>query len=156
HRLSDANTNVTVWMDTFTCQTGVTRWLEVAHPSNAYPNATWTYDRTEDELIKQSPKFWEKFDYAIVEVGRTHELLGDWDEIEEIRGYGGVRLARKGEVTPGTDAVEAKLFTKVLGEKGPEVWKLSERLARLVTQGYWVEINMVPKIQILKRRREAV
>lgn len=150
-RLMQSPDDVSVWMDTYTCQTGVTRWLEIEHPSPLYPNATWTYDRTEDENVKKDPQFWRKFDYVIVETGLVDKIPGKWEVIDEVSGFEGVKVVHQSVPTPGIDEVEGRVWYEVMGDRGTRAWKRISDLGKTVSGGLWVDFNMVPKIKILKR-----
>ncbi|KAI5289303.1 dolichyl-P-Man:Man(7)GlcNAc(2)-PP-dolichol alpha-1,6-mannosyltransferase [Ascosphaera aggregata] len=153
-KLAASSSDVAVWMDTYTCQTGVTRWLEVEHPSWAFPNVTWTYDRTEDEEMKRELPFWEKFNYVIVERALSDQVPGNWEVWEEISAFNRVKLVHQVSSTPGIDKVETTVFSAIFGEKGATVWRAISSLGQLALRGYWVEIEMVPRIEILRRREE--
>ncbi|KAI5304694.1 dolichyl-P-Man:Man(7)GlcNAc(2)-PP-dolichol alpha-1,6-mannosyltransferase [Ascosphaera pollenicola] len=149
--LAQSPADVSVWMDTYTCQTGVTRWLEVKHPSSLYPNATWTYDRTEDEDLKNDPLFWRKFNYVIVETDLIDKIPGKWQLFDEIHGFGGVKIVQQSVPTPGIDQLETRVLSEISGAHAEKVWKAISGLGKLVTRGLWVDFKMEPKVKILKQ-----
>ncbi|EFQ98635.1 Alg12p [Nannizzia gypsea CBS 118893] len=161
---------ITVHMDTYTCQTGATHFLEMPIPrspmvhlpgSNAggFPElkageSRWIYDKTEDELEKRDSKFWDGIDYALVEDETVLQGMGDWKPIDNAYGYDGVRIIR-----PGTDdcyacGVETIILRKFFGDTGVDYWEAIKAGARKhITRGWWVEARLAPKIRIMKHIR---
>jgi alpha-1,6-mannosyltransferase len=178
------NTNINVYADNLACQTGVTRFLEL-HGSgtntntfslpqqNSFSNTlladgdkregkqgTWTYDKTEDPVLLHDPLFWAKFDYVLAE--RVEKVIGRWEVVRVVYGYGGVRVVRPGEESGGgSRGVDGKVAGEMMGfadsEKGDwtdrvaTAWKGLEGLVReRVLRGWWVEVRMEPRIRILR------
>ncbi|KAL8721559.1 MAG: hypothetical protein Q9225_001767, partial [Loekoesia sp. 1 TL-2023] len=90
-----------VHMDTLACMTGVTRFLQLPPPpladlSTTEKNGTsglfWVYDKTEDEETLLDPLFWERFDWVLAE--RPERVIGRWEIVETVEGYGGMRIVR--------------------------------------------------------------
>ena len=52
---------VNVYLGNLACQTGVTRFVQLPEESG------WVYDKTEDEVVKSTSGFWDRFDYVLVE-----------------------------------------------------------------------------------------
>ncbi|KAI5293140.1 dolichyl-P-Man:Man(7)GlcNAc(2)-PP-dolichol alpha-1,6-mannosyltransferase [Ascosphaera acerosa] len=177
-----AKASVAVWMDTCTCQTGVTRWLEVERPAHDGRNATWRYDRTEDEGAKAQPGFFAQFDYLIVERALADRFLGEhehenesdeastseaiskWEVFDEVEGYAGLSLARPGKdsSSDGDDAddddtllrLQRQVVTAAAGGRAwaGDAFARAVRFARRLARGYWVEMRTEPKVVVLRRR----
>lgn len=137
----------------------------------------WRYDKTENETLKATPAFWAQFDYVLAEPGEetdrirsivqpedSHSDAHDrWEVVDVAEGFAGIRVLRpqeEGEKEPGPTGgagggkFEEELVGKVLGSKGVELWRLGvAMLRRYVTRGWWAEVRMEPKIQILKHVR---
>lgn len=173
---------LSVHMDTLTCMTGVTRFMELPGPespdlSAAQANGTlWIYDKTDDstytpEEAKLSsilssnsekdtllhPEFWNRFDYVLAE--RPEKVIGRWEVVDVVNGLVGVKILRPGEDewVERSSALPARSMAKlgwedVNGEMA-RAWRRFEGLARrYVTRGWWVGVRMEPKIRILKRQ----
>lgn len=162
---------ITVHMDTLTCQTGVTRFLQMPEPvspmhilpgspDGKYPDirsgsSRWVYDKTEDGEIKTTDGFWDNIDYALVELANVEKLggTGIWEPVEDVLGFDGMRVLRPGETGQG-QSVEKQVIGKVLGGKWLSTWTNIEEFARqYATRGWWVEMRMAPKIKIMKHAR---
>ncbi|KAH9873649.1 hypothetical protein IAQ61_004273 [Plenodomus lingam] len=153
--------------DNLACQTGVTRFLESHSPTSqtitdildahaTRQNRTWIYDKSEDPIAHRDPSFWAQFDFVLAE--RPEKVIGKWDVAHVVYGFGGVKVLRPGEEREGAAEVEAEAAMQ--GKTAREhpwtdsvarVWKRAERALRYrVLRGYWVEIDMVPRIRILR------
>ncbi|KFX94512.1 hypothetical protein O988_06264, partial [Pseudogymnoascus sp. VKM F-3808] len=56
----------------------------------------WRYDKTEDEAVLRELRFWDGFDYALMEDPK--KVVGEWKVLETVWGFaGGVELLRPGE-----------------------------------------------------------
>lgn len=165
HELSASEKgSVCVHMDTLTCVTGVTRFLQIP-PSNITGERTsWVYDKTEDPTELLHPDFWEKFDYALAEM--PERVIGKWEIVDTVDGFAGIRLLAPGE---GTDMVlpwfqdlpsggDEDLHDSLLGvskSKMSSTIKAGERWARrYITRGWWVGIRMEAKIRVLRKQRD--
>lgn len=142
-----------VHMDTLTCMTGVTRFLQIPPPStlglwgsNANAEVMWIYDKSEDATQLLHPGFWEQFDYALAE--RVETVIGKWEVVGVVEGYAGVAVVKPGEeMKSSVDAVA-----------DPSRWRRS--LARFetgarrwLTRGWWLRTRSEPKIRILRKQR---
>ncbi|KAI9679992.1 MAG: dolichyl-P-Man:Man(7)GlcNAc(2)-PP-dolichol alpha-1,6-mannosyltransferase [Caeruleum heppii] len=163
-----------IHMDTLSCTTGVTRFLELKHPIVMSPSSNidgsvtpltamaFFYDKTENETTLLRPEFWERFDYVIAE--RPEKVIGKWEIVESVKGFAGVKMSRKAreddrEAQGGKDT----RFEVVNGEKKGmggsgvaaeigRIWHLAEKWARRhITGGRWVEIRMEDRVHILAR-----
>ncbi|EAS35263.2 alpha-1,6-mannosyltransferase subunit [Coccidioides immitis RS] len=160
---------IAVHLDTLACQTGVTHFLEKPPPKSPLlvlpgspdgnaptlrSGATrWKYDKTEDESVKGSAIFWDRLDYALVEDPGQIKGRGKWVVLEEVKGFGGIRLLKPGQ-GERLGRVEMVILKKVFGDAGVSVWEWIQRNARgHLTRGWWAEIKMVPKIKIMKQVR---
>ena len=165
HKLStSAKGGVRVHMDTMTCVTGVTRFLQIP-PSNITGERTsWVYDKTEDPIELLHPDFWEKFDYALAEM--PERVIGKWEIVDTVAGFAGIGLLAPGE---GTDMVlpwlqdlssgdDDALYDSLLGVSNTKmraVLKGGERWARkYITRGWWAGIRMETKLRVLRKQRE--
>lgn len=163
---------IAVHLGNLACQTGVTRFLQLAPPLlhlPGYPDrklpflqsgapTLWTYDKTEDEAVRSSPAFWDRFDYVLAE--SEHEVTSRvsdperWEVVDEIAGYDGIRLLRPHE--KGDGLLETDIIRTLGG--GPDAVRQYTALRdgvirRYLTGGYWAEIAMRPKIRIVKHVR---
>ncbi|KAI4129698.1 MAG: hypothetical protein LQ347_003661, partial [Umbilicaria vellea] len=171
-----------VHMDTSTCMTGVTRFMEISSPQNsdlsgAQANGTlWIYDKTDDltytpEEAKLSsilpsnpekdkllhPEFWNSFDYVLAE--RPEKVIGKWEIVDVVDGFAGVKILRPGEdVLVDKESTfparsKARMGWDDVGGEMARAWRRFEGLMRKhVTRGWWVGVRMEPKIKILKRQ----
>ncbi|KAF2099301.1 alpha-1,6-mannosyltransferase subunit Ecm39 [Rhizodiscina lignyota] len=135
HSLAYANSSgvVKVHLDNLSCQTGVTRFLQLPPPgtdsildTESAPTV-WVYDKTEDESTLLDPSFWTQFNYALAE--SPARVPGSWDVLDIIYGFSGVRLLK-----PGYAGLE-------------------EFARRHVTKGWWLRLRMEPKVWILQQER---
>lgn len=185
---NDTKPTMSVHLGNLACQTGVTRFLQLpppekplvylpGSPDGSIPplrsgGSLWTYDKTENETLKSSPVFWERFDYVLAEPDEeakirsitTHVSDGDnrnrWEVIDIVDGFAGVKILRPGEESRSQSGsgkggrFEEELLAKILGQRGVELWRFGAEMARrYVTRGWWAEVRMEPKIKILKRVR---
>lgn len=165
HKLStSAKGGVRVHMDTLTCVTGVTRFLQIP-PSNITGERTsWVYDKTEDPTELLHPDFWEKFDYALAEM--PERVIGKWEIVDTVAGFAGIGLLAPGE---GADMVlpwlqdlssgdDDALYHSLLGVSNTKmraILKIGERWAReYITRGWWAGIRMETKLRVLRKQRE--
>lgn len=155
---SSDSTTLSVYLGNLACQTGVTRFLESPQSvsSDIENPPTWRYDKTEDEKLKSEASFWDQFDYLLVEPGEGAKVIAlssvpqAWEEVEAVEGFAGMRVIRPGEKAVG--AVEERVLQRLVGERGVHLWEAARGFARrMVTRGWWVEVRMEPKIQILRR-----
>jgi alpha-1,6-mannosyltransferase len=153
---------ISVHVGNLACQTGVTRFLQRPGPPDGFipaagsSNPFWKYDKTEDERLKSTPGFWDRFDYVLVE--NEMEVLSRaddparWQVLQVINGFSGIQVLSPG--TDGTGAVERSIFEMLLGNIGVQLWGFSkDMLRRYITRGWWAEIRMEPKIRIMKHVR---
>jgi alpha-1,6-mannosyltransferase len=160
--------HVNVYMDNLATQTGVTRFLEqhsspqtildVLESQQALKNRTWRYDKTEDPAKLLDPLFWTQFDFVLAE--RPEKVIGVWNVDRVVYGYGGIRLLRPGdESRTGKDGDQLENAV-VWGKRGVREWtgrvagawkKLEGLVRKRVFRGWWVEVNMEPRIRILSK-----
>lgn len=153
-----------VYMDNLACQTGVTHFLEVHDGAQTVADVleadaiakkrSWRYSKTEDPKVLLDPGFWANFDYVLAE--RPEKVIGNWKIIYVVYGFDGIRVLKPGQsgdeeffervnYTGWNGFQEEKLISKML-----KAWKgLEERLRYPVLRGYWVEMSMKPRINIL-------
>ncbi|KAJ5476666.1 CAZyme family GT22 [Penicillium sp. IBT 31633x] len=152
--------SVNVYLGNLACQTGVTRFLQ--HP----PASGWVYDKTEDETVKSSSAFWDRFDYVVVEASSDegfmdsdglslrHALPGSaWEKVYVGDAFAGVSVLRPGIAPSGT--AERRVLRAVAGERAVELFeRLRDYVRGKFLRGWWVEVRMRPRVQVLKRVRE--
>ena len=153
HELADGEKSIiNVHMDTLTCMTGVTHFLEQRMPGNTTRQTTWIYDKTENQTALLDPVFWDRFDYVLAE--RPEKVVGNWDVVKNIEGFAGLSLVSEDRPLPrplshfwrSFLAAEFDLYMLSL---------VTERVLReYITHGRWVEARMETKIRILKSGRE--
>jgi alpha-1,6-mannosyltransferase len=155
-----------IFVDNLARQTGVTRFLEnhrgahtmldVLEAQGITLSRTWTYDKTEDPSALLDPIFWTKFDYVLAE--RPEKLIGSWEVVHVVYGFGGVKLLKAGERSgsPVEPIYDINRKVKVRGDwisKVAAAWhELEGLLRKRVLRGYWVEVRMEPKIRILQNQ----
>ena len=162
---------VRVHMDILTCMTGVTRFLQIPPPtrSSSSPSKeeathpTYIYDKTDDPTKLLHPSFWEPFDYALAE--RPEVVIGKWDILHTVYGFAGVKVLRPGEEEVlslhrssndlESNLLDAEKTTGWVGKKTGGVVPLAVAtwMRRYVTQGWWVGVQMEPRIRIMKKQR---
>ncbi|KAL8730787.1 MAG: hypothetical protein Q9166_003857 [cf. Caloplaca sp. 2 TL-2023] len=161
---------VQVHMDTLSCMTGITRFLQLPAPPLAGLESViirkgmqdaeqlfWLYDKTEDEERLLDPLFWERFDWVLAE--RPKRVIGKWEIVETIPAYAGVRVVRPGDDDDVGETQEEGKGRRDIGRMFRErdiegLWKLVERYGRKVTGGWWIGVRMEPSIRVLKRQRD--
>lgn len=96
HTIADGTKKtVNVHMDTLTCMTGVTHFLENPPPEE-FSNATiWHYDKTEDTDRLLDPTFWLQFDFVLAE--SPERVIGKWEVVDTVNAYAGLDLLRPGQ-----------------------------------------------------------
>lgn len=157
---------VNVHMDTLACMTGVTRFLQLPPPplpdvsapeGNATSGLFWIYDKTEDEEKLLDPLFWERFDWVLAE--RPERVIGRWEVVETVEGYAGIKIFRPGD----RDSEEVQMNRGIA-----DAWHLlkhgqweglmgvGEKYGKMATRGWWVGIQMEPRIRILRREKDVI
>lgn len=144
--------------DVLTCMTGLTLFnanprglpLALATPDTQSPDPHMPLlmiDKTERNVTLGYPRFWDRFDYALVENAALP--LGSWEVVGVVSGYDGIEILR-----PGEDAGAAKT-DEVWGDK--PVLGLSVLVAdvrktvRKYTGGWWIGPRMSPRINIMRQ-----
>jgi len=96
HAIADGrHKTVSVHMDTLSCTTGITRFLEKPVMQDAAPATIWRYDKTEDAERLLDPVFWLQFDYVLAE--SPERVIGKWEIEETVDGYAGLMVLRPGQ-----------------------------------------------------------
>lgn len=177
--------NVVLYMGNLACQTGVTRFLQQPQhpsPSTIDPDledvammTQWTYDKTENSTLKNTPAFWSNIDYALVEDHEFNELKShtsdpeSWQIVDTITGFGGFKIIRPSEAkTPfneqhhtlgwnDSSSIEIEALRWLTGDMGANHYiKLrDEFVRRYLTRGYWAEMSLVPRIRLVKHSKTA-
>ncbi|KFY35919.1 hypothetical protein V495_07967 [Pseudogymnoascus sp. VKM F-4514 (FW-929)] len=126
----------------------------------------WRYDKTEDEAVLRELRFWDGFDYALMEDPK--KVVGEWRVIETVWGFaGGVEVLRPGEGM--MDASDEEVWRVIDFTWGFELefsaaerygmvmeallhhGLLKEAIRRFVTRGWWIGPRMEEKIHIMER-----
>lgn len=159
HELGQGPKIVSVHMDTLSCTTGITRFLEKPPPQSIMSNqgSLWIYDKTEDPQTLLRPAFWDRFDYALAE--KPEKVIGRWEIVDTVDGFAGVRILKPDGGIDGFDklSVTAKCFWKTF-QTNPshtltQLWQFFELLMRKhITKGWWVGAKMEPRIRILRKQ----
>lgn len=163
-----------VHLDNLSTQTGITRFLQ--HPSSSKVGARhWIYDKSDNATALLNPSWWEQFDYAIM--GSPQLAIGSWDVITTIYGLGSFRILRPAERRKerhpmtggkkeefdgdGLDMIASRIYGPAglwlsgttrewLREGRGTQWMLGNEWSW--TRGWWVDVEWVPKLYVLKRR----
>ncbi|MCJ1402594.1 dolichyl-P-Man:Man(7)GlcNAc(2)-PP-dolichol alpha-1,6-mannosyltransferase [Xylographa trunciseda] len=162
HAHADGSQNIiNVHMDTLSCMTGITRFLQIPPSQNSSASnghTLWLYDKTENETQLLHPGFWEKFDYVLAE--RPEKAIGGWEILHTIDGLTGVQLVRPGETSrlaTNADSLLTQSHLSIddlwsgLRKIGCQSWlKVEDVMRERVTRGWWVQPKMEPQIRILR------
>ena len=154
---------VRVHMDTLSCMTGITRFLQMPSSSDGIPHqlnrsSLWIYDKTDKESELLHPLFWDNFDYSLSE--RPGKTIGAWENIDIVKGYSGIGIVRPGEELSWPPPASAGKCHKMRGEgpwavfgreMGPMFREVAAFARKYITRGWWIQVKMEPKIHILKR-----
>ena len=147
---------INVHMDTFTCMTGVTRFLQIPRERRyGGEYVKITYDKTEDEDKLLDPIFWDQFDYVLAE--RPEKVIGAWEIVGAAEGYAGLKMLKPGEGE--RDEIEIASMTSKghgrLDDLGWRLWIVSKKIEKVmrrwITMGYWVRARTETQIRILKK-----
>lgn len=160
---------VRVHLDNLSCQTGVTRFLQLPPPAISsifderdVHGARWMYDKSDGEERLLDPGFWAEFDYALAQDPKR--VIGNWEVVDVVYGFDGVKILRPGDGSEGEEDIEIHMQdgrdvhahvppTAYQGKWYLQLMRL-ERLARPLTKGWWVRLKMVPKVWILKHQKD--
>ena len=158
HRIADGSKSaINVHMDTLSCVSGVTRFLQISHTNNT-TQTRWTYDKTEDEAQLLYPAFWENFDYALAE--KPEKAIGGWEVVHVIKGFRGVNILRPRaaldyneaglrleDLFRSTDNIVQKTFVGIAYRLWP---KFEHFMKTWITRGWWLQVRIDPQIRILR------
>ena len=159
HQLGQGPRIVSVHMDTLSCTTGITRFLEKPPPQSIMSNqgTLWIYDKTEDPETLLRPAFWDRFDYALAE--KPEQVIGRWEIVDVVDGFAGIRILKPGDETWGfiKRGMATRSGWKLFGTNPfhalAQLWGMFELLMRQhVTKGWWVGAKVEPKIRILRKQ----
>ncbi|KAJ5349822.1 CAZyme family GT22 [Penicillium brevicompactum] len=161
HALSkdiSAQSDINVYLGNLACQTGVTRFLQQDSSSG------WVYDKTEDEGMKSTGGFWDRFDYVVLEASLDEKSLDTdegrlrlalptsaWESVYVVNGFTGISVLRPG--VPATGIAERHILGSIGGTRAIELFEVIRKHARALLRGWWIEPRMEPRVQILKRVR---
>ena len=147
---------VRVHMDTQTCTTGITRFLQSNSPQIQYSKS----ERPEDLL---SPDFWSQFTHALTE--SPESVLGDnWTTVATVKSFAGIRILRPGEGMDEMDGWIQNLSARDLArswwkyiqavefwEAARQTWDYISALGKWGTGGWWIGVRMEEKVWVLRR-----
>ena len=158
HALAEGSKpDIRVHMDTLSCMTGVTRFLQI--PQTRTYGTRWFYDKTEDQKELSYPSFWNQFDYVLAE--RPEKAIGGWEVIYTIEAFAGFNTLRPGQGLLHSRDATTSLRRLVNPEK--RSWNnlkdglyelcmgFEQFLRTYVTRGWWITARMEPRIRILKK-----
>lgn len=141
-----------VHMDTPTCMTGVTRFLQISSPGEE-THLTWIYDKTEDPTELLQPAFWERFDYALAD--RPELVIGKWEILHTVSGFAGFKILQPGDASyRGVDQGAKNIASELSWLPEKIWWDIEAWIRSYVTRGWWVGIRMEPRIRVLRKQKE--
>jgi alpha-1,6-mannosyltransferase len=137
-----------IYADNLACQTGVTRFLE-SRSTKVDGQQKYNFDKTDTESQLLDPLFWHQFDYALME--HQERCIGSWEVVDVVTAMNGIRLIR-----PETDLESSgNIVDDILLGQRHDLWHLWDKVGKWartnVTKGWWITVNIVPKIKILRR-----
>ncbi|KZN86014.1 putative Dol-P-Man:Man(7)GlcNAc(2)-PP-Dol alpha-1,6-mannosyltransferase [Penicillium chrysogenum] len=151
------NAPVNVYLGNLACQTGVTRFLQQPASSG------WVYDKTEDKTVKSTSGFWDRFDYVVVEADDEAGFMdadetslrralpaSEWERVLVVDSFAGISVLKPG--TPATGTAERRVIRTIAGARAVELFDgLREYVRNSLARGWWVEVKMRPRVQVLRR-----
>ncbi|KAI9840236.1 MAG: dolichyl-P-Man:Man(7)GlcNAc(2)-PP-dolichol alpha-1,6-mannosyltransferase [Sclerophora amabilis] len=151
HELANGSKKrINVHMDTLSCTSGVTRFLEMPVPASLGESGStlWRYDKTEDPDLLLTPAFWSHFDYALAE--KPEKIIGKWELVEVIDGFAGIGVKQMETDDKGQQDLQSDRPTiqKVLDDM---YLCIPRPIRTKLLGGRWVQIKMEPAIRIMKR-----
>ncbi|KAJ5823515.1 GPI mannosyltransferase [Penicillium robsamsonii] len=143
---------INVYLGNLACQTGVTRFLQ--HPLHR------------DKAVKSTSGFWDRFDYVVVEADEEagfmdadetslrHALSSsDWERVHIVDSFAGISVLKPG--TPARGIAERRVIDTIGGARAVALFeRLREYVRDSLLRGWWVEVKMRPRVQVLRRVRE--
>lgn len=143
-RYGHDRTTAKVYLDDYTCKTGVTRFLSIPVVQHGNSSTSWEYVKGPE------PASWNESDYALLETkGENSRRLGnEWVLRESKWAFERIAIVRPGEPDDGQhDPQDATPLGKLVN------WKwLRSTARRRITSGWWVELRTAPKIGIWQRQ----
>ncbi|MCJ1409568.1 dolichyl-P-Man:Man(7)GlcNAc(2)-PP-dolichol alpha-1,6-mannosyltransferase [Ptychographa xylographoides] len=158
HAYADGSQNViNVHMDTLSCMTGITRFLQISTSNTSSlsgANTLWLYDKSEDDAKLLHPAFWEQFDYVLAE--RPEKLIGSWEIIYIVEGFKGVELVRPEETLRDSSTPLLVLpSASHISTLGRSFKAVAGWMRIRVTRGWWLQARMEPSVRVLKHIRSS-
>jgi alpha-1,6-mannosyltransferase len=171
----DTNNTILVHLDNLSTQTGITRLLQHS-PSTKPGDPHWIYDKTENATDLLNPFWWTQFDYTVMESPQL--AIGSWNVVSTIYALGSIRILRPEEkrddnylataerrVSPwdlGLASVAMEMYGpfgrwvivttgNILREGYGVQWMLGKKWSW--TRGWWVDVDWVPRLYVLKQRQ---
>ncbi|KAJ5477860.1 hypothetical protein N7530_003369 [Penicillium desertorum] len=151
------NASANVYLGNLACQTGVTRFLQQPASSGG------VYDKTEDKTVKSTSGFWDRFDYVVVEAGEEISFMdadetsllralpaSEWERVLVVDSFAGISVLKPG--APATGTAERRVIGTVAGARAVDLFEgLREYVRNTLLRGWWVEVKMRPRVQVLRR-----
>jgi len=156
HEIADGSkSHLNVHLDNLSCQTGITRFLQVPPPSSPFARrneTVWIYDKTNDPEQLLTPAFWQRFDYVLAE--NPEHVIGKWEILETINAFAGIGLTEGTDETRNSSTeLPTMANNSKLSHRTHTLWREIEiRTRSALTRGRWIGVKMEPKIRILKRQ----
>jgi alpha-1,6-mannosyltransferase len=171
----DTNGTILVHLDNLSTQTGITRFLQHS-PSTKPGDPHWIYDKSDNATDLLNPFWWTQFDYTVMESPQL--AIGSWDVVSTIYGPGSIQILRPDEkrdneglttaerrLSPwdlGLSSVAMEMYgpfgrwvsvttANVLREGYGVQWMLGKKWSW--THGWWVDVDWVPKLYLLKQHQ---
>ena len=146
-----------VHLDTLTCMTGATRFLQDAplYPSPSPHTSTSakskiTFDKTENETTLLTPSFWSDIEWVVT--SSPPRIIGKYEIVDSVTGWAGIRVYRPGEkvwLFEATDESENDDRTRSwIGRGVEDGWGVRDLLLR----GWWVGARMKELVWVLRKQ----
>ncbi|RPB04194.1 hypothetical protein L873DRAFT_1759446 [Choiromyces venosus 120613-1] len=159
-----------VHLDTLTCMTGATRFLQDAplYPSSPHSPHTSTsstlapskitFDKTEDETTLLTPSFWSDIEWVIT--SSPPRIIGKYEIVDSVTGWAGIRVYRPGEKVGRLEVRESRVGNEEeggrkkswIGRGVEDGWGVRDFLLR----GWWVGVRMEELVWVLRKQNGIV
>ena len=154
---------INVHLDNLSTQTGITRFMYKPVPSKpliTFPGSgdgvmpriqsgasAWNYDKEENVTALLDPTFWERFDFAIMEL--PAQAVGSWEVVGTINSLGSPKLLSTRSSRPGKPST-CSAIALIYGRTIAKTWCEVERIAKK-SMPLWIDWPLEAKLHILKR-----
>ena len=156
HEIADGSkSHLNVHLDNLSCQSGITRFLQVPPRSSPFAGrneTVWIYDKTDDPEQLLTPAFWQRFDYVLAE--NPEQVIGKWEILEAVNAFAGIGFTEgTNETRNSSTELPTMTNSSKLSHRTHTLWREMEIWTRsALTRGRWIGVKMEPKIRILKRQ----